>query len=132
MRGFIWQGQELPKNIHSKTQWGCPERHEWKATYHDIQQGNGCPMCIDLINGAKVSKPQRRLCEMLGGILNYPCGRYKIDVALKDKMIAIEYDSWFWHGGKLEKDARRDACLLSRGWKILRVKTNGVCLPIKS
>jgi hypothetical protein len=50
----------------------------------------------DMVNGARVSKAQRRLCEMLDGKLNLPCGRYLIDVAtcVDNVNIAAEYDSW--------------------------------------
>lgn len=79
---------------------------------------------VPMVNGVQVSKPQRQLCEMLDGKLNYPCGSYKIDVALLNKMIAVEYDCWFWHGDRQEHDLQRDNDLLAAGWKILHVKTN--------
>jgi very-short-patch-repair endonuclease len=63
---------------------------------------------------------------MLDGELNRPFGRYNIDVALNvdGVAIAIEYDSWFWHGHKLEYDAQRDKEMIAIGWRILRVKSN--------
>lgn len=38
------------------------------------------------------SKQQRALCQYFNGELNYPFGRRYIDIALPDKMIAIEYN----------------------------------------
>lgn len=65
---------------------------------------------------------------MLGGYLNYPVNRYRIDIALiTDKlMIAVEYDSWYFHDS--ERDAQRDQVLLSLGWRVLRIKS-GSLLP---
>lgn len=123
-RGFEWIGEELPEYVAIKTPWRCPQKHEWEACYSSIQQGSGCPHCLDLINGVQVSKPQRQICKMVGGKLNYPCDSYNIDIALPKKRIAIEYDSWFWHGCKLEKDAERDTNLLTAGWKVLHIKSN--------
>lgn len=129
-KGFEWMGGEFPLNTSAKTLWQCSKGHEWKTTYGAIRQGSGCPHCLDLINGAQVSKSQRELHKIMGGILNYPCDPYNIDIALLDKMIAIEYDSWFWHGHKQEYDAERDRDLLAAGWKVLHIKTN-VGLPSK-
>ncbi len=41
-------GQCLSKsytNAHVKLDWKCSNNHKWKATYHDVQQGNWCPIC---------------------------------------------------------------------------------------
>ena len=74
---------------------GIQQGHRWLATYNDLQRGRGCPVCIDMVNGVRVSKPQRQLNEMLGGELNLPCGGYLIDVAvcLNGVNIAVEYDN---------------------------------------
>lgn len=101
------------------------------AHYHGIQSGKGCPTCVDVVNGMRVSGPQRQLCEMLGGKLNYPCGSYRIDVALPEEKIAVEYDCWFWHGHKQKEDIQRDECLIAAGWKILHVRANRM-LPVYS
>jgi very-short-patch-repair endonuclease len=124
-RGFHWLGPEVPDN-RTKTWWECEQGHRWEAPYNYIQQGNGCPTCVDVVRGAQVSQVQRDLCEMLGGELNHPFGRYSIDVALdiNGVAIAVEYDSWFWHGDREEYDARRDEDLLGAGWRVLRIKSN--------
>ena len=122
-RGFKWLGPEVGK-VKIKTKWRCSKDHVWAANYNSIQQGTGCPFCVDRVNGMKVSGQQRQLCKMLAGELNYPCDSYRIDIALLDEMIAIEYDCWFWHGYKQEHDAKRDLDLLASGWKILHVKSN--------
>ena len=63
---------------------------------------------------------------MLNGELNKPFGLYNIDVALhiEGSAIAVEYDSWYWHAGREERDARRDAKLIAAGWCILHVRSN--------
>jgi len=68
---------------------------------------------------------------MLNGELNKPEGRLNIDIALvtDGKRIAIEYDSWFWHAHKIEKDQRRAKALIYCGWKMLRVKSNYLIPP---
>lgn len=39
-----WVG-EMPKTTHDKTLWCCSKGHEWAATYHNVQRGQGCPYC---------------------------------------------------------------------------------------
>lgn len=129
-RDFEWVGEKPPRNIHTKTRWRCPKNHEWEAVYSNIQRGTGCPHCIDMVNGHYVSKPQRQIHKMVGGVLNHPYSPYNIDVALLDKMIAVEYDCWYWHGHRQEQDAKRDEDLLAAGWKVLHIKTN-VGMPSK-
>jgi hypothetical protein len=124
-RGFRWLGPEVP-NTGTRTWWECDQGHRWEARYDNIKQGTSCPSCADMIQGTRVSKPQRELCEMLGGDLNHPFGRYSIDIALRvhSMPIAIEYDAWYWHAGRGENDAQREEELTSAGWRVLRVKSN--------
>lgn len=120
-----WTGVKLPPNTHTKTSWECNnQKHHLEYSYHDIRQGNGCVKCTEMINGQRASGQQKQICDMVNGELNYPCDSYYIDIALLDEMIAIEYDSWFWHSHRLEYDEKRDKELIAAGWKILRVKSN--------
>lgn len=128
-RGFIWLGSHVT-STNAKTTWQCRSNHAWEATYNNISNGTNCPYCIDYVNGQPVSKPQRHLCEMVNGELNYPVKRYRIDVALfiGEIKIAIEYDCQFWHSGLSDHENKRDAYLTKHGWRVLRVKAN-IALP---
>lgn len=131
-RGFKWVGEVLPKNIKDLTWWECEKGDRWETRYHDIQQGGGCPICKDRVNGVQVSKPQRKLNDLLCGSLNYPEGRRRIDVAImrNSQKIAVEYDCYYWHREKEDLDVKRDKFLISCGWKILHIKS-GNLLPTR-
>jgi len=45
--GFVWTGTKAD-GVMAKTSWRCGSGHEWLATFHDIQEGNGCPRCAGL------------------------------------------------------------------------------------
>jgi very-short-patch-repair endonuclease len=124
-RGYRWLGPEVP-NVNTKTTWECEQGHRWEATYSHIQRGSGCPVCLDIVNGARVSQVQRELCQMLEGELNCRFGTYNIDVALDSDgiPIAVEYDSWYWHAGREDNDAQRDRALIEAGWSVLHVRSN--------
>jgi hypothetical protein len=66
---------------------------------------------------------------MLAGELNHPEGPYRIDIALLDARVAIEYDSWYWHGDCDDTD--RDEYLIAHGWQVLHVRSNAT-VPFKS
>lgn len=124
-RGVTWIG-ELPSTSENHTLWRCKNGHDWSSSYANIKHGSNCPNCLDYDNGKPSSKPQRAIFDMIGGILNHKVGRYTLDVALQlpTANIAIEYDAWYWHGNKLERDARKTKNLISLGWRVLRIKTN--------
>ena len=124
-RGFRWLGPEVPNNA-TKTGWECEHGHQWEAAYGNIQQGRGCSHCVDIVEGHAVSQVQRELCKMLGGKLNHPFGSFRVDVAIEidGVAIAVEYDSWYWHGGREQYDSQRDREIISAGWRVLHVKSN--------
>lgn len=53
------------------------------------------------------------------------CGRYSIDFALLLLGVALEVDGEYWHQDS-KRDARKDAALRKRGWRIARVKESEV------
>lgn len=52
----------------------------------------------------------------------HPVGRYRLDVAIPDKRIAIELDGHEYHKTKYQRthDAKRDRWLYGQGWTVLR------------
>lgn len=128
-RGLQWLGPPV-RTVDKKTWWRCERGHSREASYNGVQKVRGCPMCADLVNGRRVSVEQRRLCRWLGGKLNDPDGRYRIDVAItvEGVRIAVEFDTWYFHGGRLDKDEERDQALIAGGWRVLRIRSPR-CLP---
>lgn len=131
-KGFNWVGGKLPDNIKIKTLWECKNGHKWSARYSDIHKGSGCPYCKNYINGVQVSNPQIELNKLVNGYLNYPEARYRIDVAIirNSQKIAVEYDAYYWHSQRKECDTKRDVILVSKGWKVLHVRS-GKLLPTR-
>jgi very-short-patch-repair endonuclease len=124
-RGFRWLGPPV-RRVAEPTGWCCSRGHTWQTTYNAVQQGSGCPVCNDRVNGRPVSALQRRLCRRLGGELNHPVGRYCVDVALVKEgvRIAVEFDAWYYHGGREQADEQRDAFLIASGWRVLRIRSS--------
>jgi len=126
-QGFYWIGDCLPKNNSTPTTWKCGEcGHTWTCTYKYIRREYGCPNCRNYKNGNKYSSQQAIIAKMLNGKINFKSGRYYIDIALPSKRIAIEYDGWYWHGGKEDKDKQRVKSLLKKGWKVRVIKSSAL------
>lgn len=129
LNNIEWIGVEVPKKNSIKTSWRCHQLHEWTAQYSNIRNGCGCPFCVDILNGKRVSKNQRKLQAMLKrGTLNKRVLNFSVDLALRVKnvKIAIEYDSWYFHGSEVMqlRDARRRKKLRSLGWRTLQIRSD--------
>lgn len=123
--GLAWVGPEA-SNVNAKTAWQCSAGHQWIAPYQRIQQGNGCPACVNMINGVRTSQIQIELSYLTGGELNYYAEGHYLDIALlyNDLKVCIEYDGWLYHRDRQDEDAQRDEILIAAGWRILRVKSS--------
>ena len=74
----------------------------------------------------RISKPQRKLfnliCQILPyPILEYPCMNKSIDIAVPVLSIAFEYDETYFHQDK-EKDIIRQKLLENEGWRFIRYR----------
>ena len=79
------------------------------------------------------SKPEMELCKRLKDLFgkencfpSYQVGPLSLDclVVLDDIKIDFEYDGYYWHKGRENKDRARNGALMKEGYKIVRVKAN--------
>ena len=70
---------------------------------------------------------ERTVASLLDGLgiqymPQHPVGhRYVVDFFVPSHMLVIECDGSYWHRDSVEKDANRDAWLVTRGYRILRL-----------
>lgn len=123
-RRFEWIGPPV-SSATADTRWRCAKGHEWTTSYVCVRMGSGCHVCGQRVNGKPVSQPQRTLARRIGGELNHPFGRRRIDVVVvrEGVRIAVEYDAWYFHGGQQHADLERDRELIAAGWRVLRVRS---------
>lgn len=85
-------------------------------------------------NGLPSSSVERKLVSMLQELFGkencseqYIAGMNLFDCLLvvDGVKIDVEYDGWYWHKNKVEKDKRRNYYWMRRGYKILRYQSNG-------
>lgn len=86
-------------------------------------------LAIKMVRSVKnISKQQIKLYNIIkkiypNSVLEYPVENekygYKIDIAIFNKKIAIEYDGSYWHRNK-DYDMNRQKIIESEGWKFIR------------
>lgn len=78
------------------------------------------------------SKPQYELYQNLSKYfevceLNYPCGPYSLDIMIEyqNQKIDIEYDGYYFHKDREDKDKQRNDFVIQNGYKVLRFVSQG-------
>ena len=102
--------------------WKCENRHSWEAPFKRISGGSGCNKC-----SVQTSFPEIRLFCVINSTFEKTKWRHKfekfeVDVLLEDYKIALEYDGWFFHENRLNKDLKKNAYLEEKGISIFRIR----------
>ena len=142
MRPDIAAEWHLEKNTHlnidevgpgsgRKAWWQCKmdPSHVWETTIEKrvgnaYFSGSGCPFC-----STQTSQPEIRIYTELLGVYGQEnvTWRHKIDgvevdVFLKSHNVAVEFDGYYWHQDKIEKDKSKNEFLRSKGVDCFRVR----------
>lgn len=110
--------------VFSKYLWRCIDGHEWFATFHNVDNGQWCPICCRCKSQKQLYEIIKKLfinCEVVynfNGFAWLTTGKRKqeIDIFIKERKIAIEFDGGqhfkpvkFWGGNKVfEQTIKRD------------------------
>lgn len=112
-----------------KCKCNCGRITHVRCTDLTLNKTKSCGNCKLKRNKQNTSWHALQLHEMLNdsGIHNFKT-KYKfcIDIAfvLNNQKFAIEYDEWYWHANKQDKDKKRYQKLIRHKWKVLRIKAN--------
>ena len=95
-----------PGSSHHKVWWLCPKGHSYDSIPKSRTGKNkhGCTYCTK-----STSAPEIRILSELKWIFNEVNSRFKIDtteidIFLPKFNLAIEYDGWYYHKDKKDKD----------------------------
>ncbi len=113
-------------------------RHKFMATLWQVsmRRVSACPVCKLMVNGCRASSKQIELARFfhprksLDKFVNVKVGGRTVDIFLKDKNIAIEYDSYMYHA--LKDDRPRNKAILSTGTKLWRIRSNDLLPRVKT
>ena len=107
-----------------KVWWKCKKGHEWQAVIYHRKNGVGCPFCH---SERSTSYPEYALLYYLKkygveAIHSYKEQGYELDIYVPVKRIAVEYDGYFWHGHKKEKDIAKNRKCQKDGIILYRIR----------
>jgi len=116
------------KNAKKNYWWKCKHGHTWQTTvYHRTVSKSDCPYCK-----IQSSLPEIRIYSELMTLFKNVRHRYyydknfEIDIFLPDQKIAIEYDGWYFHKDRYEKDVIKNNKIKKFGLKLIRIREEGL------
>lgn len=116
--------EDVTANNGKKVWWQCSKGHEWQAKIYHRNNGSGCPICKSERN---TSLPEFALVYYLKKygievIHSYKEHGYELDVFIPSKKTAIEFDGYFWHKNKLQKDLEKNQKCVNDDIKLYRIR----------
>ena len=115
---------EVVYGSNKKVWWKCQNGHEWKTSVvaRTGEKKTGCPFC-----SKSTSKPEIRIFSELQYLFKNVISREKIyknevDIFLEEEKIAIEYDGFYFHKARNNKDLQKNKFLKSKKIKVIRVR----------
>ncbi len=125
--------RKTPSSGKRKIVWDClcDCGGKSKVTSDNLSSGlvKSCGNCLLKKNSISTSYKALEIHKLLNnrGVHNYKTKAGPIvDIALviNNTKIAIEYNEWYWHGNKIDKDIQRTQNLIEKGWKVLNINAN--------
>ncbi len=116
---------EIIRGADKKYYWTCPIGHnDYLMTVDQRINGQGCPKCAQQ---SQTSFPEQTVFfyvkQLFPDALNrYIIEKYEIDIYIPSQKIGIEYNGYFSHKNKAEKDEKKRAFLQSQGIRLLCIK----------
>lgn len=111
-------------NNGKKVWWKCNKGHEWQAKIYHRNNGSGCPVCYSERN---TSLPEFALFYYLKTlgievVHSYKELGYELDIYIPSKKTAIEFDGYYWHKNKAQKDKKKNRQCEKDGIKLYRIR----------
>lgn len=117
----------------TKVWWVCNRGHEpYLSSVASRTNGNGCKRCSI---GNRSSYPEQALFKYIKMIFPesenlYPIpngsSNLEVDILIKNLKVVIEYDGYYFHKEKLDKDVEKTKKLNSMNYKVIRVREEGL------
>ena len=116
---------EVTAYSNEKVYWTCAFGHDdYLMSVKQRSNRHGCPVCAQQ---SQTSFPEQAIYFYLKQVFNDTVNRYifngsEIDIFIPSKKIGIEYNGYFYHQKKVEKDIYKKDFLSSFGITVLIVK----------
>ena len=118
--------EDVTAKSGKKVWWKCSKGHEWQAVVYSRATGRGCPICMSGLQTSFQEYAILYYLEKCGieAIHSYRKRGYEIDIYIPSKKIGIEYDGYFWHKDKIDKDLEKNLKCNNDNIKLYRIREN--------
>ena len=104
--------------------WKCKRGHEWQAQISNRSNGRGCPICNSERN---TSFPEYAIIYYLkkynlDAIHSFKEYGFELDIYIPAQQIAIEFDGYYWHKNRVQKDLDKNCKCKRAGIKLYRIR----------
>ena len=120
-------GSLTPSMVHPKSMkrvyFKCKLNHSYKTRIQDrTQKQSDCPKCSN-----KTSRPEFRVFSEIKFIFPESLHRSKIkktevDILVPSIRVGIEYDGYYYHEGKEDRDTQKNEFLKRNGFHLIRLR----------
>ena len=113
---------DVNHSSNKKYWWECSRGHVWEATANNrTRHMSGCPNC-----SGGTSQQEMRIFAELESIFDaknrWKLNHVELDIYLPALKLGVEFDGWYWHKGKVDKDSRKNSMFKDNGIKVVRVR----------
>ena len=114
-----------------KVWWQCQRdaNHEWiTPVAQRTSAGTECPGCLPNpkskieIEVAAELKLFFKDLDIFDDLIFIDGKKYMPDIKISSQKLIIEYDGWFWHKDKVDKDIKKTEIFNSEGWSVIRLR----------
>jgi len=112
-----------------KIWWKCVRGHEWKtAISNRTGLGNGCPKCVSATSDFEI-----RLYSEVKYFFPQTENRFRlkgreVDIFIPELNVAVEFDGFYWHKDKFQKDNQKASFIKGLGVILVRIRDEGLKL----
>ena len=116
--------ENFTANSGIKVWWKCEKGHEWQAAIASRNNGTSCPICKSERNTSLPEFAIEYYLKKCGFEVTHSHKKngYELDIYIPSKKTAIEYDGYFWHKNKSDKDIEKNAKCKKDGIKLYRIR----------
>lgn len=116
-----WNDERKVNHSEFMTKYWAKNKERKSKLIIEMKEGKAAYMNMFIKNPSKPQVELFHLCQKLlpYPIMNCPCGRYSIDIAIPILNLAIEYDGSYWHQDE-EYDQKRQKEIEEDGWIFIR------------
>ena len=115
---------KIVSGSNKKVWWLCQNNHEWKTSpiHRTGDRLTGCPRCSKRISSFEI-----RLLSELDQLFEnvkpiFKIKNNEIDLYLPIQKIGIEYDGWYYHKNRIQKDKKKNKILKSNNINLIRFR----------